>query len=72
MEREASRSDAVRVGPAWLQRHGCEFVTDVSLRREKANAREQNEGKSNLYFNAWPRPGKGEYICHYTACQEAI
>jgi hypothetical protein len=30
-ECEAKRSEAVRVGPAWLQQHGCEFVMGVIL-----------------------------------------
>ena len=29
---EVRCSNAVRVGPAWLQQHGCKFVTDVNLR----------------------------------------
>ena len=30
-------SDAICVGPTWLQRHGCKFITDMSLRQEKAD-----------------------------------
>ena len=29
---EVRCSDAVCVGPTWLQQHGCEFVTDMNLR----------------------------------------
>ena len=36
------RGDVVRNEPAWLQRHGCEFVTDVMLevRRRKSGCKE--------------------------------
>ena len=48
-ERGVRRSDAIHVGPMWLQRHGCEFVTDVSLRQEKADTQERKQGKSDPF-----------------------
>ena len=73
MQEGARHSDAIRVGPVWLQQHGCKFVTDVNLRQKEADMREQNGGKSNLYFNPWPRLDEGEYICDkYAMCEVAI
>ena len=59
----ARRSNAIRVGPAWLQRHSCEFVTDVSLRREKADTREREQGKSDL-FRLMPGQGRAREIIY--------
>ena len=61
-EREASRSNAIRVGPTWLQRHSCEFVKGVALEARGGGHAKVKWGKSDLYFDAWPRPGEGEYI----------
>ena len=30
-ECKANRSEAVHVGPTWLQQHGCKFVTGIIL-----------------------------------------
>ena len=73
-ERGARRSDAIRVGPAWLQRHGCKFVTDVSLRQEKGgHARAKTGKRRSLSIDAWPRPGEGKYIRDdkYATCKVA-
>jgi hypothetical protein len=59
MREGAKRSDAIRVGPAWLQRHGCEFVTDVNLRWKEADTREQIRGKSDLYFRCLAKARRG-------------
>ena len=62
------RSDAVHVGPAWLRRHGYE----LHLRREAADT-QAKRGNERLYFDAWPRPGEGEYIRNkYTTGEVAI
>jgi hypothetical protein len=44
-ECEARHSDAVRIGPAWLQRHGCEFVTGVKLEAEDGGHARVKRGK---------------------------
>ena len=47
---EARHSDAVRVGPAWLQRHGCEFITDMNLRQNGGrHTRAKTGEKSDLF-----------------------
>ena len=47
---EARHSDAVRVGPAWLQQHSCEFITDVNLRRNGGgHTRAKTGEKSDLF-----------------------
>ena len=63
----ARHSDAICVGPVWLQRHGCEFVTDVSLRREKADTRERKRGKSDL-FRLMPGQGRARGIIYIQVC----
>ena len=54
------RSDAIRVGPAWLQRHGCEFVTDVNLRRKRGRTHESETGKRAIcIFRCLAKAGRG-------------
>ena len=70
---EARRSDAVHDGPAWLQRHGCESVLGVTLEARGGGHANAKQGNERLYFDAWPRPGEGEYICDkYATCEAAI
>ena len=52
------RSVAVRVGPAWLQRHGCEDVTDVALEARGSGHAKARRGNKRLYFDALLRPGE--------------
>jgi hypothetical protein len=55
-ECEANRSEAVRVGPAWLQRHGCKFVKGVALEaRGSRHAKSKTGGKSDSIS----MPGRG-------------
>ena len=44
-------SDAVHVGPAWLQWHGCKFITDVNLRQNGGRHTRVKWGKRAIYFN---------------------
>ena len=56
---ETGRSDAVRDGLAWLQWHGCEFVTGITLEaRRHTNAK---RGKTSGLFRLArvPPPGRG-------------
>ena len=55
---EARRSDAVHVGPAWLQRHGCEFVTDVNLRRNRGRHTRAKMGEKSDLFRLMPGQGR--------------
>ena len=75
MRGEARRSDAVRVGPAWLQWHGCEFVTDVNLRRNGGGHMRVKTGEKERYISidAWPRLGERKYIRDdkYATCKVA-
>ena len=59
-EYEARCSNTVCVGPAWLQRHGCEFVMDV--RREARGGRHMKvrREKEQLYFLCLAKAGR----CH--------
>jgi hypothetical protein len=41
------RGDAVHNGPAWLQRHGCEFVTGVMLEARGGELADARGGKSD-------------------------
>ena len=59
-ESEVRRSDAVRVGAAWLQRHGCCFVNGRNKQFEAAARRRRRGRKGAIYFDAWPRPSEGE------------
>ena len=72
---EARHSDAVRVGPAWLQQHGCEFVTDVNLRQNGGGHTRAKTGEKerSISIDAWPRPGEGKYIRDdkYATCKVA-
>jgi hypothetical protein len=61
--REGARCrDAIRVGPAWLQQHGCEFVTDVKLEAKDGGHANAKRGERSTVFRSWPRLGEGEYI----------
>ena len=73
-ECEARCSNTVRVGPAWLQRHGCEFVTGMILEaRGDGHAKAKRGGSEHISIDTWPRPGKGEYIRDkYATCEVAI
>ena len=53
------RSDAVRVRPAWLQRHSCEFVTGVKLEARRRTRKDKAGENERLDFDTWPRPGEG-------------
>ena len=55
---EARRSDAVRVGPAWLQRHSCKFVTDVNLRRNGGGHTRAKTGEKSDLFRFPPGQGR--------------
>ena len=67
------RGDAVRSGPPWLQRHGCEFVTSVLFEARGGEHADAKWGKERLYFESWPRPGKGNiYTTKYATCEVAI
>ena len=49
---------------------GCERGMVEARGGEHANAR---RGKERLHFDAWPRPGEGEYIRDkYATCEVAI
>jgi hypothetical protein len=37
MQEGAKHSDAIHVGPAWLQWHSCEFIMDINLRWKEAD-----------------------------------
>jgi hypothetical protein len=43
---ETRRDGAVREGPAWLQRHGCEFVTLEAGRRRTHKCKEGENERS--------------------------
>jgi hypothetical protein len=58
-ESEASRSDAVRVGPAWLQRHGCEFVTGVILEARGGGHARAKRGERATVFRCLAEAGRG-------------
>ena len=49
-EYEARCSNIVRVGPAWLQWHGCEFVMDVRRGARGSGHAKARRGKERLYF----------------------
>ena len=49
-ECETSRSEAVRVGPAWLQRHGCGFVTGVRPEVNDGGHARAKRGKERSVF----------------------
>ena len=73
-ECEVRRSNTVRVGPAWLQQHGCKFVMGVILEvRGDGHARAKRGESKHILIDAWPRPGEGEYIRDkYATCKVAI
>jgi hypothetical protein len=49
-ECEANRSKAVHVGPAWLQQHGCEFVTGVTLGARGGGHAKAKRGERAIVF----------------------
>jgi hypothetical protein len=54
---EARRDGAVRVGPAWLQRHGCEFVTGVRLEARDGGHTNAKRGRMSESISM---PGQGQ------------
>ena len=58
-EYEASRSDAVCVGPEWLQRHGCKFVKGVALEARGGRHAKAERGKERLYFQCLAEAVRG-------------
>jgi hypothetical protein len=72
---ETGRGDAVRDGPAWLQRHGCEFVTGVML-EAAATTRIQRGGERSICISMTKGflSGRGQaraIICKYATRDEA-
>ena len=67
-EREASFSDAVRVEPTWLQRHGCEFVTDVALEARGSGHTKAERGTSDCISMPGQGQAKGDTVCKRQAC----
>ena len=61
---EARRSDAVRVGPAWLQRHSCKFITDVNLRRNGGGHTRVKTGEKSDLFRLMPGQGRARGIIY--------
>jgi hypothetical protein len=55
----ARRSDAVRVGPAWLQRHGCKFVTGVKLEARGGGRAKAKRGGKTTVFRCLAKAGRG-------------
>ena len=58
-EYEARCSNTVRVGPAWLQRHGCEFVMDVRREARGGGRTKARREKERLYFLCLAKAGRG-------------
>jgi hypothetical protein len=53
------RSDAICVGPAWLQQHGCEFVTGVILGARGGGHAKAKRGERAIVFSILAKAGRG-------------
>ena len=58
-EYEARCSNTVCVGPAWLQRHGCEFVMDVRQEARGGRHMKVRREKERLYFLCLAKARRG-------------
>ena len=58
-EYKARYSNTVHVGPAWLQRHGCEFIIDVRREARGGGRMKVRREKERLYFLSLAKAGRG-------------
>ena len=59
-------ADAVHVGPAWLQQHSCEFITDVNLRQNGGGHTRAKTGEKSDLFRLMPGQGRARENIYVT------